>query len=271
MTRAWFRTRRVEQSEPLPPPEATTSDALLAQIARLTTEGEAVRQRRDRAIIAARFHEIRQRDVAEAARLSIPRVKQIQQGGGGGPSTSPVMDFDVAAADAPADARAGRVFLLREVAPWLEPIASEREFFAQDPARGSGYDIYTDISDSGLDRWLVAMATGSGEIYCFQAEGAEEAPPEPQREFWGPGSESGPLYVLGRLPSRSLVEVALNPQTPRMAKRPGGLGWVYGRVNLINDILAAIGAPYKQLTIDQIREHLANLPEMERPRHGFLD
>lgn len=265
MTPSWFgRTRRVEHGDPIQPSEPLTADSLLQQLTLLAQDERAVRRRRDRAILMSRG-DVRQRDVAAATGLSIARIKQIQQGAGtmfDSPLRSPITDVDLRASDAPADAREERTFLLADVAPWLEPIASEREFFVQNPTRGSGYDIHTDVSDTGTDRWLVCMATGTHEIYCFQAEGAADAPSEPERESWGPGSPSGPLYILGRVLNRSLVEVALNPQTPRLAQRPGGLAWVYGRVQILNQILAAYS---RHVDPEEVREYLLHLPETERP------
>lgn len=266
MTPSLFgRTRRADRGDPIQPSEPPTADALLRQLVLLADEERTIRRRRDRAILASRGG-LRQRDVAQATGLSVARIKQIQQAGGASalrsPLRTPVTEVDLPASDAPPDSREDRTFLLADVAPWLEPIASERAFFAQDPSRGIGYDVHTDISDNGTDRWLVCMTTGTCEIYCFQAEGAAAAPPEPPRESWGVGSAFGPLYVLGRVMSRRLVQVAMNPQTSRIAQRPGGLAWVYGRILLLNCVLAALD---RHPGTDGLSQYLETLPETELP------
>lgn len=265
MTRSWFgRTRRAERGDPIQPSEPPTTDVLLLQLGLLADEERRIRRRRDRVILASGGG-LRQRDVAQATGLSVARIKQIQQAGHSAlrsPLRTPVTEVDLPASDASPDSRLERVFLLADVAPWLEPIASEREFFAQDPSRGTGYDVHTEVSDTGTDRWLVCMATGTCEIYCFQAEGEAAAPLEPSRESWGVGSASGPLYLLGRVMNRRLVQVAMNPQTPRIAQRPGGLAWVYGRIYLLNSVLAALD---RHPGTDGFSQYLNALPETELP------
>lgn len=259
------RTARLETGAPVPPPPPETPEERLDQLSRLAAEADVIRQRRDRAIYLL-AGQTRQRQVAAATGLSIARIKQIQQQGPapqGWPrdaAKSPATEVDLPAADAPADARAERTFLLTDVAPSLEPVASEREFFAQNRARGSGYDVHHDISDTGADRWVVAIATGTGELYAFQADGVSEGPPEPARDEWGPGASSGPLYVLGRLPPhyRRFAAVAFNPQSIRLTGRPGGLAWIYGRAQLLNAVLQLVTSPYGD--IDSLRTYVATLP-----------
>ncbi len=230
-------------------------DALLRG---LSTEAVAARSRRDAAIAAASTHGLTQRQVAAATGLSVARVKQIQATGAiprTATTLGPVTEVDLIAGEASEDARAERVFRLQDILPWQLPLKSERRFFHEQPNRGGGYDIGHDFCDVGTDRWVVAMATGTCEIYAFQAEGVGHQVDEEMESAARPGSTSGPLYILGQLPHQRYVEVALNSAAPRVAGRPGGLAWVVGRIQLINEALNATFSLNKH-TLQAIAETL---------------
>lgn len=271
MSRSWWRTQRTKMDTPLEPRREPTPADLADQLRVAVRECGVAFQRRDQLIRMAKGS-LTQRAIAGATDLSVPRIKQIQQRTSHRRHTSasalpPVTEVDVPGDQLAADIRPERELTLAEAAPWLEPAAdSERAFLAARPSDGGAYDVHHDISDDGTDRWVVAMTTAAPhEVYAFLAEGGAKVAADPVDDSPGAGSTSGPLYVLGRVPNQALVEVALNPQTERIAGRPGGLAWVYGRVQLLTRVLAVIANPSSRLGPSELQEFVSSLPEEMRP------
>lgn len=73
--------------------------------------------------------------------------------------------------------------------------------------------------------------------------------------------------MLGRLPTYSLVHVALNRPAAFLDHRRGALAWIYGRIRLTTRLLKACTDPVDGLIprADAAWEFLHALPDSERP------
>lgn len=173
------------------------------------------REWRNRAIEGARAH-APVIDVVEATKLSAARVKQfprrLPSDHHGYAVVDPVIDYD----------RPGpEVDYPRALADCKDDIQtwdSEEIFYAEGPNRSSTgrRTVVTDICDEGTSLWTVYHLEPTNEIYAH--------------------SGTGTIALLGRLPAE-FVESSIVQPTQSMKGRPGGLVWIYSRINLVRNIL----------------------------------
>lgn len=255
------------------PPAAPVST--LDAIRGATRLVEQTRVARDR-LIGRAHGEYPLRAIAEAASLSVSRVKQLVAAGpsfagGAGAVLPPVTDVDIFLADYSLQ-RGDRVLGLDEVDPLLPRWESERAFIAEDSRRRRGPDISTDLYDLDPEsRWIVSYAPGTREVYAFQHQ-THPHPDHPHRDDAGTGDDpaagslSGPCVVLGHLPTEAIVRAAFYSSAATAANRLGGLAWVYGRVRFVNALLKAVADPLGRLVDNgqHIWTYLESLPESER-------
>ncbi len=247
----------------------------LERVKLAATAMERARDQRDAAIAAAR-REGSLREVADAAGLSVSRVKQISPPGvpHWAVSLSPVTDVDLFVADAPNRRVDDRVYALEEVDPWLPEWPSERAFLQENQVRAGGlnYDICNranDIDPAG--EWTVVYASGTREVYAFCTSGplhiSEPVDPKAKpAEEMSKGSPHGPCLLLGHVFNYSLVKEALNRPTLNMQHRPGGLVWIYSRIRTTNRIVRSLADPIDGAgrDVNPLWDYLESLPESER-------
>jgi hypothetical protein len=254
--------RRGATADPDPP---SSLDVLRSATRRL----ERARELRDYALIAARA-EHNLRDVAEAADLSVSRVKQLTgtlSSAGSHGTLPPVTEVDLWL-DQWELQRGDRVLALEDVDPFLPRWSSERAFLQGNPKRQvrPRPDISYDVYDTDpATRWIVAYTEQTQEVYAFQnVPGSNDADPDFKPHL---GSHSGPCVLLGHLPTEGVVDAALYTSTSIVANRLGGLAWIYGRVRLVNRLLKAFTDPIRGLLprAEEAWTYLQSLPMSERP------
>lgn len=256
-------------------PVAAPPLSALERVQLAATALERARDQRDAAIAAAR-REGSLREVADAAGLSVSRVKQISSPGAawGAVSLPPVADVDLHMGAAPDRRVDDRVYALEEVDPWLPEWPSERAFLQenQDRSDGLNYDITnraTDIDPAG--EWTVVYASGTREVYAFCTSGplhiSEPVDPKANpAEEMSKGSPHGPCLLLGHVFNYPLVEEALNRPTLNLQHRPGGLAWIYSRIRTINRITRSLADPIDGIgrDVNPLWDYFESLPESER-------
>lgn len=274
------------------PPERTSPPDPLEVVRSASARMDSERRRRDQAIADARASTTERRptirELAEAAELSVSRVKQIAATGGWwtgeGPTAdrAPITDADLYGPGT--THRGDRTLALADVAPHLPRWPSEQAFIAADPARAIGvcrrYDISTDLYDDDLHgRWVAVFIDRTCEVYAFAATPLRRAnstvtrTPDTDDTEQGDGSLSGPCLLLGHLPSYEVVDVAVNNPANVVNHRLGGLAWLYGRIALVNRTIKALTDPFTgfispapdQPATIRARTYLDSLPESERP------
>jgi hypothetical protein len=187
-------------------------------------------------------------EIADATGLSAGELREIAAG----PPHPAVLRRAVSEVDEPLpwdDHRGDRVLALADVAPQAQWWESEYTFFQDNPRRRHRfYSIQPDVYDvDPAQSWEVLYA-GTGEVYArelitrslheIQVQSRDE-PPAPEGWTMRDGALNGRCVLLGRLPSLELVRDTLNDPAAVVARRRGGLAWVYGRINLTNRILRA--------------------------------
>lgn len=265
-----MRRRRqdsVDSSRPAPTPVELVRAA--------TKDYERARRNRDAAIAHAKRRGQPQREIAEAAGLSVGRVKQIVVDPlSNGAKLPPVPEMDLPFPSGADGDDHDRVFALETVDPWLHRWASEREFLAEDQDRQAGNR--TDLAQSIYDlnpgqRWVVVYANRTREVYAFAHEeraGWDAVSSATSDIDMTKGSTSGPCVLLGHAYSIELLDTALGFGIYNVLHRPGGLAWVYGRVRLLNALLSTAASPISGLIADPtaVWRYLQDLPDNERPR-----
>jgi hypothetical protein len=259
----WFS--RPSKSRQSREPESPPPDAL-AELRGAVAQYERAREIRDSAIVAAARQET-QRAAAEVSGLSLSRVKQITAGGLAQATRLPITDVDILQGD-PAD----RVLSVFDVDPFLERAAeSERDFIAADPRRATGnrYDLSTRLYDTDPSQaWVAVYIDTTQELYVFPATATgnwhTSKPESSEPADMTRGSTSGPVYVLGHLPFYKLVDDGVNFAASKARDRPGGLAWLYGRIQLLNRVTRAFTTS-SQLSKEDLWDYLAALPDNERP------
>ena len=245
---AIFRQSRRTRDSDLRP-EPSPLDDLRSAVLLL----DRAKRARDSAIGRAKAHRVPLRDVAEAAGLSVSRIKQLDTGevGRDDAHLPPVTEVDLRLAGASSD----RVLALEEVDFGFKRWDSERECIAADPKRFHSlrYDIGHSFYDlSPVEPWTVVYVEATHEVYAFR-----HVPPQPEwpgsaydeertegaTGLMSDGSPSGPCVLLGYLPSYGIVEAALDTQAMVVMHRLGGLAWLLGRIRLVNQILDAVADP----------------------------
>lgn len=262
-----MRRRLAFPPRPSPPPSP------LERVAATSRALDRSRQARDSAIRVARASRLPFREIAAAAGLGLTRVQQIA----GGPHTGllsvrdAIPELDTLGwhpgADADVD-QEDRVVALTTVATWLETHPSEQAFLKARPERlrGDRYDFSFAILDlEPVDDWVITFIDSTHEVYAFATTAptgrpSAAAPDEDPRL----GSRSGPCRLLGHAFSFKLLDAAMSTAISAAAGRPGGLAWVYGRVQLLNRILDALPNPPKD-----VKAYLELLAGLERSgRHA---
>ncbi|WP_280764246.1 hypothetical protein [Prescottella agglutinans] len=149
--------------------------------------------------------------------------------------------------------RGDRILALADVAPDAHWWESEYAFLQANPRRrGEVYQVQPGIFDvDPAQSWEVNYATYTGEVYAREEVTWSFAEAHAERlsgrhdanvpEGWTArdGALTGRCVLLGRLPTRNLVEATLNLPASVVAHRRGGLAWMYERINLSNRILRA--------------------------------
>ncbi len=241
------------KNDPGPPPTG------VELVRAATREYARAKRSRDSAIAQAKANgKTSLRELAEAADLSVSRIKQIAVGAGTGDASLPAvpeMDLSVDRAIEHADGDDhDRVFALRTVHPWFEQWPSEREFLRSDPRRleGNRSDLAFELYD--LDptaRWTLVYAHSTREVYAFGDKKAESSA-EDDAESTDPttGSSAGPCVVIGHAYSYDILDVGVGYAVHNVLRRPGGLAWVYGRLRLLNRLLATTARGMTGFTAD---------------------
>lgn len=220
-----------------PPPP--TPEERLATIRLHSRNAEEAIQLRNRAISDTRGHRgVTLEEVAQAAGLTVSRVKQIRGSeefrGSDRASGPPITDLDLPVLDADSS---NRVWGITDIAPDIPTFESERAFLATGRGRYGpdlGWDYY-DV-DRG-QRFVISSARspeGGIDIYAFGAGGATD---KPHSEEGFRGSSSGPCYLLGNVKSTQIADKLLFPALIRAAHRPGSLAWAYMRIRTITEVL----------------------------------
>ena len=268
---ALFSRRSSPVEAPAPAP------SLLDTIAQAVRRMDRARSDRDNAIFAARGRHP-QREIAEAAGLSVSRIKQMGEGPhrfhGPDPARfDPVTDVDAPVAVTDRGSTVDRVLSIRDIDPFIPEWPSERAFLEEKPERGSRnvWDISHRFFDlDPREAWNICFLQATKEVYAFRSilrsPNDPPLPPEEQN-IPGRGSANGPCILLGHVASQKLMELALDRPASVVRERPGGLAWAYGRIRLTNTILKAVADPLTGLTADPetIWTYLRSLPESEQP------
>lgn len=218
------------------PADPIPSDAEL--IRQATAAFDEARRRRDQIIAEATSH---LRTIAEAADLSVSRVKQIRASIAGhtrdrGAVLPPAGEFDIAVEDASLT-QGDRVFPLAGVAPWLITYPTEDALKDAQPDGKPGPDFHTQMfDDDPAQRHLIgSWRHNDGRLMIYDVY-AENLIPPPLRE---PGTPVGTTRILGELPAESIADAAIYRSIHRVKRRLGGVAWVYGRIIATNAILTA--------------------------------
>jgi len=257
--------RRQPHAEPADPPPET-----LDLIRLHTRQMERSRQLRDAAIAQARTEKnATLRDIAEAAGLSISRIKQINPlADPRAKLKSPVTEVDILAAPASssADPSDERVLALDDVDPYLPTWPSERAFIDADERRYPFMDLFGDLYDGdSQESWHLRYCRGTHEVYAWTDRTPDPAYVD-DPSHGGP-AESGPCIVLGHVYSWELLERCLDRSLRHVTHRPGGLAWAYGRIQLLNRVLDALSRDYRSAPSESLLTYLTDtLPESEQPR-----
>lgn len=248
-----------------PPPDTVEVIRLHAR------QMERARQQRDEAIALARATKAATlREIGEAAGISVSRVKQIDSRLDPRSTLlkAPVTEVDLLRPLASADGDPGdeRVLLLEDVDPYLQKWPSERAFIDADERRHPFMDLFWDIYDGDAqEHWRLRYCSGTKEIYAWTDRNPD--PTYANEKGYGGGATSGPCIVLGHVLSWTMLERCLDRSLRHVAQRPGGLAWVYGRVQLLNRMLDALSRDYTTPTPGAILTYLSDtLPESEKPR-----
>lgn len=255
---AWLRGSRLDppQEERFDPLDAVRSAAERLEAARLA---------RDRAISAARMHHTPLRAIAEAAQLSVTRVKQVSSTHYSGATKPGVTEVDLAVPGA-----VDRVLALDDVDPFLPRFESEQAFIAADSRRRSGkrmdlsFRIY-DADDIEVP-WVATWIEETGELYVHKTRDPQERDSPVMATDWDPsmGAQAGPCILLGHLPSWDVVEAGLDSPLHQVIDRPGGLAWVLGRVRRINLLLRAVARSARFNSTSDIIQYIEGLGADEK-------
>lgn len=262
----WFnRSLRNRQEAEATYAQSASPDAV-AELRAAVVGYERARAFRDKAItVAASQHT--QRVAAEVSGLSLSRVKQIVAGREVEATRLPITDVDLFGFDAP-----DRVLSIFEVDPFIERFTSEREFLKLDPRRQTGdrYDLSLRLYDvDPSERWVAVYIESTKELYAFAAQttaqiwGTDDVAPGDQDA--PQGSLAGPVILLGHVPTYAIVDAGINLAVSVAADRPGGLGWLLGRIRLLNRVANAVFDPSDKITREEFWDYLSTLPKDERP------
>lgn len=258
--------KNANQSDP--DPLDTSSPLELVRIA--THECERAKRARDTTIAEAKASGTASlRELAEAAGLSVSRVKQLATGPISGGATLPgVAEMDLSLDDTSlGDAAHGdRIFAIDDVDPWLRKWASEREFLDADPRRHAGdrWDIAYKLYDLELaSSWTAVYQDNTREVYAFVNNSERLKADTGESNDGFRGSRSGPCVLLGHCYTRKYLDAGLNAGSAHnILRRPGGIAWIYGRICLLNRLLAALPACFNEQAVS---DYLDGLRPSERP------
>ncbi|MFM9263448.1 hypothetical protein ACKAMS_32945 [Rhodococcus sp. 5A-K4] len=184
-------------------------------------------------------------EIAEASGLTARVVREI----GAGEPHPAVIRRAVSEVDeliAEDDHRGDRVLALADVAPHAQWWDSEFAFFEDDVRRRSRFiQVQPDVYDvDPAVGWEINYAAGTGEVYARElinrplsqaVRGVSVRDETNMRD----GDQVGRCVLLGRLPTAEFVAATLHAPAQVVARRQGGLAWMYGRINLMNRILRA--------------------------------
>lgn len=204
-------------------------------------------------------------EVAEAAGLTVSRVKQLRSGPEerhfGRANGDPITDLDLPFQDADAPKR---VWGILDIAPDIEIFDSERAFLESGRNRyGSdlGWDYY-DIDRN--ERFVISTAgnhTGGLDIYAFLA-GSNDGKSHGPDGF--SGSSSGPCYLLGNVPTTWIADKLIFPPLQARTRRPGALAWAYTRILTINEVITSVQDQVGTSTRIDIRQVIGKETPAER-------
>ena len=256
----FLKSRSTLTEEAVAPPTPTE------QVQTAAHRLEQAKRNRDVAIVEARRQRTPLREIAAAAGLSVPRIKQIKSAiDYNQEARPPVTETDVYL-DGTTINRGDRILAIGEVAPFLQSWDSEKGCIDADPARKKGrrFDISHQVYDlETTDTWTLVYIENTKEIIAYGRTDTGET--ADMRE----GATTGPCLLLGHLPTWEVVEAAVDrPISNSVRYRPGGLAWVYGRIQATNRIIRAVVAPGGDLFNQpptQVWEYLDQLPESEKP------
>lgn len=218
---------------------------------------ERAKTNRDDAIARARFEGTPLRQIADAAQLSVSRVKQMPpQADGHAATHPPVTEVDISVMSS--DNAAERVFGIEEVDPALPRWSSERAFIDADPQRHPFADIALGIVDlDPAHPWHICYSTQTHEVYAWSQQTQDPGYPADDPSSYVPGQTVGPCLLLGHLYSLDLAIRGISEPAVNVSYRPGGLAWVYGRIRLLNGLLKVMASDYTLATgLDGLYEYL---------------
>jgi hypothetical protein len=221
-------------------PPVPTEELMLDVATHSHTAREWIELRDHQIRVARRLAGIPLAEIAEAAGLSVARVKQIVptdgphglEDAGGPPILGP--ELPLRTIDT-----ANQPWGIREIAPDIPTFESERAFLT---SRGGqfGTDLGWDYYDtSRSERFLMgAVESPDGGIDVYAVAAPEASDPVVAGEVWE-GSLNGPCFLLGNVQSWAVLERGFLPALPGIMRRPGALAWAYMRTRWLTEITDA--------------------------------
>lgn len=126
-----------------------------------------------------------------------------------------------------------------------EPFESLEVFYGHDPRRrpplhGGSHEAFDVLYEGDWpaheeNRWLVVYAVPTGELYAHPTTAGpivDATLPRPPDHSLGPDSRAlGPVYVLGRVATWSLVEAVLDNELGAHMHSADNVGWIVRRLH----------------------------------------